>query len=98
MLANEYGNSRAAGIRRIGAMLIEKKGNLMIDEIDRLAIKKQKQDGKEREGSDDAPEALWQLMDDMERNHLLFIGTSNCLENFPVQLQGRFETCLYDIP
>ncbi len=98
MLGNAFANSRAAGIKRIGKMIAAIKGNLMVDEMDRLTTKKQKQNGQDKESEDDAPEAFWQLLDDMERDKRLFIGTSNCLENMPTPLQGRFETHLFCVP
>lgn len=98
MLGNEYANSRSAGIRRIGQIIKEKKYNLMIDEIDSLTTYKSKQNGKKSEVEDDAPKALWQLIDQMRRDRLLLIGTTNCLKNMPLPLQGRLEGCIYEVP
>ena len=94
MLANEYVNSGSGGLRRIAKLLIRIKGNLVIDELDTLAQKK----NKKTETEDDTPKALWELLDIISANNLLFIGTTNDVSGMPEQLQQRLLRDVCEIP
>lgn len=96
VIANEYQNSGASGLLRAIAVALKTNATVIIDEMDCVAKKSKKNNSSDSD--DKTPEALWQLLDDIERNNMLFIGTTNNIANMPIPLQERLKACLYKIP
>lgn len=95
-LANEYNNSGSGGIKRIENYALEKGTNILIDEVDSVAKNKPKQNANDRD--DDTPGAFWTMLDILEANNLLFIGTTNDMKGIPDQLRNRLDDCAYNMP
>ncbi|CAN5126092.1 hypothetical protein BH09DEP1_BH09DEP1_5110 [soil metagenome] len=96
MIANEFQNSGASGIRRIRDFAIKEKRNLVIDEMDSVAQIKCKKNEYQRE--DEAPRALWDTLDGLRKKKLLLIGTTNDITGMPNQLQKRLKKYIFEIP
>jgi AAA+ superfamily predicted ATPase len=95
-LANEYSNSGSAGIKRVENLALENGANIIIDEIDAVTKNKHKHEKNDRE--DETPGAFWTMLDALEENNLLFIGTTNDITGMPDPLKNRLEDCLYYMP
>lgn len=95
-VANEYVNSGKSGLRRIGVLAAEGRRNVIIDEFDTLAEKIEKD--VEQQTSDQTCIAFWEMIDTLEANQLLFIGTTNDLRGMPEQLKSRLRGDYYEIP
>ncbi len=95
MLANEYQNSAAAGLNRVGQLASETDSSILVEEIDALAQENRK---RSEEQSDETPKALWRLCEIAKNKGLLFVGTTNNLENLPQQTKRRWTFCIYEIP
>ena len=75
------------GIRRAGKISKLANANLIFDEFDRLAKKKKHKE--ENKNDDETPGAIWQLLDELEKDKKLLIGTCNEIKGFPGPLQNR---------
>ncbi len=95
-LESEYANSGKSSLRRIGNIAARAKANLVVDEVDKLARKKSKK--SENQAEDETPSALWEMLDVLIKNKLLFIGTSNEITGMPVPLQSRIKGSIFEIP
>ena len=96
MLANEYVNSGACGLRRIGKLAAKIKGNVIVNEADSLAKKKNKKN--EHQSDDETAKALWEMLDMIGEHKLLFIGTTNDVAGMPEQLQERLKGSMLEVP
>lgn len=100
LLANEYQNSGAQNLKRTILEVQESKVPyvIILDEIQCLIDKKK----NDQRADQDTAVAFWQIIDECSADkNILFICTTNSLENMPEALQSRFtnsivEVCLPD--
>lgn len=94
LLANEYANSAVNNFARAIASYIDKPCVIVLDEFDAI-LKALGANNSEQK----VPQQVWQILDRLEKMpHILVIGTTNSLEEIPVQLRSRFKDNLIESP
>lgn len=97
LLSTEYQNSGAQNIKRTIEEIQDKKEPyvVILDEIHCLIDKKK----NDKRSDQDPAVALWQIIDECaQHNNILFIGTTNSLENMPEALKSRFTNAIIEVP
>jgi SpoVK/Ycf46/Vps4 family AAA+-type ATPase len=94
LLANEYANSALNNFARAIAPYLDRPCVIVLDEVDAILKACGVQSPEQK-----VPQQIWQLFDILEkRSYILVIGTTNSLEDIPVQLQSRFKDNLIESP
>lgn len=96
LLATEYQNSGAQNIKRTIETIKEcnQPYVVILDEIHCLIDKKK----NDQRSDQDPAVALWQIIDECaHHNNILFIGTTNTLDNMPEALKSRFSNAIIEV-
>lgn len=94
LLANEFANSAINNFARAITPYLDKPCVIVLDEMDAI-LKALGANNPEQK----VPQQVWQILDRLESMpHILVIGTTNSLNDIPVQFRSRFKDNVINTP